>query len=70
VSTPKLCGAEHPTEPVRCALFSGPNTTVPGELVSSDDEASPPAQLPDREIHVHKGMAPDGSTHRWEDSPE
>jgi hypothetical protein len=67
---PTLCDGTHPSEPVRCALLPGPNDTVPGELVTSDTEPGATAQLPDRQVHVHKGTAPDGSTHRWEDTPE
>lgn len=50
---PTLCEAIHPTQPVMCALVPGPNGT--------NQEG--------REVHVHKGLAPNGDTHRWEDVP-
>lgn len=73
VDWPPLCDGTHPNQPVMCALLPGPNANVPAVTEPSlDADGRPVGELtvsPARQVHVHKGMAPDGTTHRWEDPP-
>lgn len=76
MTTPEICGAQHPSEPLTCQLAPGPNAVneIPPEVspTATAMEVAAALQLPPRQVqvHVHKGMDRDGHTHRWEDVPE